>query len=128
MNRNQFDRLKIIHEALRTLKKYRGAELLTFVNERAETPISMRTLKSDIELLRGTKFNAPIDDRIYQYTKPYSFLEVLNTDEASTLSELRTMLEKIMDFNVIDEFIKPDIQGLSLKLDGETDKSKIVYF
>lgn len=128
MNRNQFDRLKIIHEALRTLKKYRGAELLTFVNARAETPISMRTLKSDIEFLRGSKFNAPIDDRIYQYTKPYSFLEVLNTDEASTLNELKTMLEKIMDFNVIDKFIKPDIQDLSFKLDGKTAKNKIVYF
>lgn len=131
MNKNQFQRLAIIHNNLITGRRFTGKELLGIIKktlEHDERSVSLRTLKSDIEMLRDT-FQAPIEEGKYVYTEPYSFLNILNLNDLAILEELKAILSKVSTLNRIDSFLKNDFLKLTIQINqlNGTD-NKVVYF
>lgn len=129
-NRNQFNRLVVIHNSLQGGGTFSGEELRAIVNKKLnldEKTVSKRTFIDDIKMLRDV-FHAPIPERKYCYTAPYSFLDVLGVNDRILLSELRGLVKKVAGFSFIDKVLKDEFIQLAIRLDVFGKNEKIVHF
>lgn len=102
LNRNQFARLRVIHNLIATHTKpnwQRMAEAciaqLPELNGQRPEAIK-RTIFNDLENLRNAPFFAPLHSQKgkYSYEWPYSLNEVLNPDELALLHDIQTMFRQ----------------------------------
>ena len=135
INKLQFERLNIIHDLLQKDGRYSVEELLAELKHKLSTlkdadgyeiGISRRTLISDIKYLRSK--GAPIPERAkkYFYTEPFSFLEVLGTNDKALLDELKGIIIKLQTFNKINHLIDVNFDEIALRISDSS--SKIVFF
>jgi predicted DNA-binding transcriptional regulator YafY len=135
INKLQFERLNIIHDLLQKDGRYSVDELLAELKPKLSTlkdgegyeiGISRRTLISDIKYLRSK--GAPIPERAkkYFYTKPFSFLKVLGTNDTALLDELKGIVIKLQAFNKINRLINVNFDEIALRISDSS--SKIVLF
>ena len=89
VDRQKIRRIFVIHQKLRNQKGYSWEQLRDAVRERLDEDVSKRTIQYDIDSLRE-EFNAPISkgQRVYQYTEPFSILEVFDNTDLGAFNEL----------------------------------------
>jgi predicted DNA-binding transcriptional regulator YafY len=132
INKLQFERLNIIHDLLQKDGRYSVDELLAELKPKLSTlkdgegyeiGISRRTLISDIKYLRSK--GAPIPERAkkYYYTEPFSFLEVLGTNDTALLDELKAIVSKLQTFNKINNLIDVNFDEIALRVSDPSSKN-----
>ncbi len=89
VDRQKIRRIFVIHQKLRNLRGYSWEQLHDAIKERLDEEVSKRTIQYDIDSLRE-EFHAPISkgQRAYQYTEPFSILEVFDNTDLGAFNEL----------------------------------------
>lgn len=130
INKDQFRRIRIIHEALLSYRGYSFTMLLEKVNSTIDKPVSKRTLFSDLALLR--ELGAPLErtkrNRPYRYTRSFSLFDVFNPTEAELLSTSIQLLRRVSKLSIV-ETILPELNQFVLQLEAaENPEKKVVFF
>lgn len=132
INKLQFERLNIIHDLLQKDGRYSVDELLAELKPKLSTlkdgegyeiGISRRTLISDIKYLRSKGAPIPERSKKYFYTEPFSFLEVLGTNDTALLDELKVIVSKLQTFNKINNLIDVNFDEIALRVSDPSSKN-----
>ena len=95
MDKKRLERLFAIHQKLRTMQAYNAQALIEAIAEKVEQHISDRTLRDDIEDLRGMGAEIPKRAKSYRYEVPFSFLEKLDDSYYGSLNEALALLRQV---------------------------------
>lgn len=131
IDKHQFERLRIIHEAL-LRGAYTGAELLSHIREKLESikgvriGISKRTLISDIAYLREKGAPIPFRQKWYRYTAPFSFSQAIGNRDSYLLDELKGIVGRLQTVKGIENILNVNLKELDLRIAEES--SRIVQF
>jgi predicted DNA-binding transcriptional regulator YafY len=130
ITKDQFRRIRIIHEALLSYLGYNFSQLLEKVNTTIDKPVSKRTLFLDLALLR--ELGAPIErakkNSPYRYTNSFSLFDVFNPTEAELLSTAIHLLRRVSTLSRV-EAILPELNQFVLQLEAaEKTEKKVVFF
>lgn len=131
LDKRQFERLHLIHEAL-LHGSYSLNELLDYLQEKFNNGvltgkryhISRRTLINDIHFLREKGAPIPFRKKKYTYTAPFSFLEALGNTDSLMLEEFKGIVHKLQTVNKISAVL--DLNSINIRL-KDTEKG-YVYF
>ncbi|MCU0327040.1 MAG: WYL domain-containing protein [Spirosomaceae bacterium] len=92
----KFQRIFLIHQKLRTKRRYTWDELAEACQSKLDVKVSQRTIEYDIDALKN-QFHAPVKKRkgMYFYEdRPYSLFEVFDDSEYGSLNELLALLRQ----------------------------------
>jgi predicted DNA-binding transcriptional regulator YafY len=107
LDRNQFGRLRVIHNNLSMNQRLTISELSTACQIELSLPQapSERTMKYDFHRLRNS-FNAPLANKggKYFYTDDYSLFDVLNPEELRFAKEMNAMLGQLAQLPLLKGF------------------------
>lgn len=128
LDRNQFGRLRVIHNSLSMGQKLTRDELAAACQEKLNllSSPSERTMKYDFQRLRG-EFHAPLifQNGTYSYTEDFSLFDVLNPEEVRFAREMNAMLGQLAQLPLLKGF--EDFQLKIRQRVGSADSNLIQF-
>lgn len=130
-DKHQFERLRIIHEAL-VRGSYSGKELLDHIRRQLKhipdrkVGVSKRTLISDIAYLREKGAPIPFRARKYTYDKPFSFSQAIDNRDSHLLYELQGILGRLQTIKGVEGILNLNLDELNLRIAERS--SELVHF
>lgn len=131
VNKNMLGRLLVIHGKLSTGRAFTWSQLADAceVSPLVGVRPSKRSLQNDIAFLQQ-EFGAPIPkgQSAYRYDRPFSFLTILDTDDAFLLNEALALLRQFSQLPQSDG-LEEILLKLEIKAGLSTEKvENVVYF